>query len=194
MKKILLISLLIFIFPFKVLWWYLILPSDFIIGKLESIWDHLDENYSKEVKLENYIHNKLPEIDNFMSYDLPINYNISITNYYEGLDIEKWDIIILSPTYSEKYSTSHSINKVTCHEWKVIITPNSLFGLSENNVNKIKELISNEIGCDNLETFFDKDRRFQDLHWTNFKIYFYWILGFFIFILWTIVFFIFRKK
>lgn len=129
-----------------------------------------------------------------MSYDLPINYNISITNYYEGLDIEKWDIIILSPTYSEKYSTSHSINKVTCQEWKVIITPNSLFGLSKNNFNEIKDSISNEIGCDNLKTFFNKDRRFEDLHWTNFKIYFYWIFWLFIFILWIIVFFIFRKK
>ena len=194
MKKILFIILLIFIFPFKVLWLYLFLPSDFIVGKIENIWYHLDENYSKKVKLENYIHNKLPGIDNFISYDLPIDYSISITNYFEGLNIEKWDIVILSPTYSEKYSTSHSINKVTCYEWEVIITSNSIFGLSENNVNKIKDSIYYEIWCDNLYTFFEKDRRFEDLQWTNLKIYFYWILWFFIFILWIIWFFIFRKN
>lgn len=202
MKKILLF-VLFFLFLSNT---YAFTPShinDFTIWRINQI-EHSD--WELKINFDNFVYYKIDDkIRVFEEINTFINEMIVIKEFPNDLSLKMWDIVAIDSYWSWN---SSGILKIACEDgiMKIEWTKNKSFWTFPGTSNpeiidnfkwndyKLLEKMNEIIWCDNLDTFFEKDRRFEDLQWTNLKIYFYWILWFFIFILWIVWFFIFRKK
>lgn len=185
---------------------YAFMPShinDFTIWRINEI-EYND--WKLKINFNNFVYYKISDkFRAFKERNTFINEMISIKEVPNDLSVKMWDIVAIDSYWSWN---SSGILKITCEAgiMKIEWTKNKYFWTSSSTSNaeiikkfkwnddKLLEKMNEVVWCDNLDAFFDKDRRFQDLYWTNIKIYLYWILWFFIFILWTIIFFVFRKK
>lgn len=202
MKKILL-SFLFFVFVSTT---HAFIPShinDFTIWRINQI-----EQNNDWIKLnfDNFIYYKISDkIRIFKERNTFINKMTAIKEVPNDLSLKVWDIVAIDSYWSWE---SSGILKIACENdiMKIEWTKNKYFWTSPSTSNieaidnfkwndyKLLEKMNEVVWCDNLDSLFDKDRRFEDLDWNNLNIYTYGILWFFIFILWIIAFFIFRKK
>jgi hypothetical protein len=190
MKKII-ISILIFIFIIPYSYSYMLpFPKNSIIWKISEVkWDFFS--------FENYINVKTPKwfyFDFLNERNIFFNKNeIEKSSFFiqrknEDIKLNKWDIVFISGDIIDWVDSVDIISKVTCKEW--------IFEINWK-VDDFSKKLDEYIWCSNLNTFFEKDRSFEDLEWNNYFIYYlYWLfIKYLLFIiLWVLCYILYINK
>lgn len=202
MKKIIIIFFLVF-FIFQTFAFMPATVYDYKIWKIDKI--EKDENILK-ISFDSFVYYKIWDYLDFYKFfknrNIFIDEMIEIKDFPVGLILQKWDIVAIDSYW---WVQSTWILKIFCEKWiiKSIWTKSEFFWTSSHNWEKLENIeynddylsktLNQKIGCEKLYNFFDKDRRFQDLFWLDFKKIFFIFIICFLMIL-TIFLFINYKK
>jgi len=216
MKKITIFITILFIYISNSFAYMPINLSDIIIWKIDKIGQFKDQvNWIwYEFNFKNYINYKIDNnsLETLKYRNKLLNKSIVIFNQQLPInsELKKWDIVVVS-----RYSWRDWVLKIWCKgnlmyiegkKNKVFLTAfkNWRNRIYINEVDKyenwielwvLKKIYEKVWECNWLETFFEKDRTFEDLDWNDLKKYFYLSLFgiLFIIILFIIIFKILKK-
>ncbi|PID84595.1 hypothetical protein CSB09_00025 [Candidatus Gracilibacteria bacterium] len=175
--------------------------DDFTLGRIDII-ERNDTGTEVSITFDNFVYYKIKnKLRVLRERNTFRDERVTIRDVPKTLSLKKGDIVAHASVWS---GTSPGILKITCQDgvMKIEGTQSVHFGTKslnrsgsyEGNDTKLLKKINEVIGCDRLFTFFESDRRFEDLYGTNLKIYVYIALLFSVIMLGGGVFFVFKRR